>query len=110
MTLRDTAITLASYGLRLIFSPFAHPPKELSNITSILVIKPCCIGDLILATPAIGQLKKSFPYARISVATGPWSRDILINNPDVDEIIDSGQVGIGSKLKTKEYISLVSKL
>ncbi len=110
MPLRDTAITLASHSLRLIFAPFNRPPKDLPNITSILVIKPCCIGDLILATPAIGQLKKSFPHAKIAVATGPWSRDILINNPDVDEIIDSGQVGIGSKVSLKEYFSLVSKL
>ena len=109
MHLRDTIITLASHSLGLLLAPFTRPPKDLSNISSILVIKPCCIGDLVLATPAIGQLRKQFPNAKIAVATGQWSKDILRNNPDVDEIIDSRQVGVGSG-RIREYLSLVSQL
>ncbi len=110
MPFRDTIITVASHGLRHLFAPFARDPKDLSGITSILVIKPCCIGDLILATPAIGQLRKGLPHAKIVVATGAWSKVVLIDNPDVDEIIDLGQVGVGSKVRLKEYLSLASNL
>ncbi|MSQ15912.1 MAG: lipopolysaccharide heptosyltransferase II [Dehalococcoidia bacterium] len=109
MHFRDKIISLASHCLGLLLAPLTRPPNDLPNITSILVIKPCCIGDLLMATPALGQLRRQFPTARIAVATGPWSKDILHGNPHVDEIIDSRQVGVGP-LRIREYLSLVSRL
>lgn len=45
------------------------------------------IGDVILATPAIESLRNEFPYARLRVVVGAWSKEVLENNPSIDEII-----------------------
>jgi heptosyltransferase-2 len=57
------------------------------NIQSITVVKLDHIGDVILATPVIKSLRISFPAAMIRVVVGSWSKEVLYNNPNVDEII-----------------------
>ena len=57
------------------------------NIQSITVVKLDHIGDVILATPVIKSLRISFPGAKIRVVVGSWSKEVLCNNPNVDEII-----------------------
>jgi heptosyltransferase-2 len=53
----------------------------------ILVIRPDRIGDVVLATPLLRELRKTFPDAFIAVMVRPYTKDILINNPNIDEII-----------------------
>ncbi len=53
----------------------------------ILIIRPDRIGDVILATPLLRELRKTFPDAFIAVMVRPYTKDILINNPNIDEII-----------------------
>lgn len=57
------------------------------KIKSVTVVKLDHIGDAILATPAIESLRTGFPEAKISVVVGSWSKDVLANNPSVDEVI-----------------------
>lgn len=54
----------------------------------VVVLKPCCLGDLLLATPAIAAIKDRWPHARIAVATSAWSRPAIANNPCVDSVIE----------------------
>lgn len=91
MSIRNALITLLSRSLRPFFRqrPFPQSPA------AILVLKPCCLGDLINATPALAALRHDFPQARIDVAVGRWSRAVLANNPHVNQLIDSGPVGQG---------------
>ncbi|RLG46814.1 MAG: hypothetical protein DRN92_04520 [Thermoproteota archaeon] len=56
-------------------------------MSSILVIRPDHIGDVLLTTPLLEALRKGFPDAKISILIGSWSREVLYRNPDVDEII-----------------------
>ncbi len=58
--------------------------KEFKNI---LVISLQGIGDLLLATPLLRGLKLNLPEARLSVLTLRSNKDILSNNPYVDDII-----------------------
>ena len=53
----------------------------------ILVISMAGIGDTILATPLLRELRANFPKARIEVLV-LWagSRDILVGNPHIDAI------------------------
>jgi ADP-heptose:LPS heptosyltransferase len=44
------------------------------------------IGDVLLTTPAVYTLRRSFPDAHITYLTGRPARDVLLNNPDIDEI------------------------
>lgn len=56
-------------------------------IKKILLIRLDHIGDVLLTTPAIRGIRKRYPKAHISCMAGSWSRDILIDNPDIDELI-----------------------
>lgn len=53
----------------------------------ILVIRPDRVGDVILATPLLRELRKSFPNSFIAVMVRPYVKDVLLNNPNIDEII-----------------------
>lgn len=57
------------------------------NIKSVTVVKLDHIGDVILATPAIESLRNGYPEAKIRVVVGSWSKEVLKNNPNVDEVI-----------------------
>ncbi|EKD49937.1 MAG: hypothetical protein ACD_63C00008G0003 [uncultured bacterium] len=57
-----------------------HPKK-------ILVIKRDALGDVITVTPFLEVLRKNFPTAHIVYVIGNWSKAVLENNPNVDEII-----------------------
>jgi heptosyltransferase-2 len=57
------------------------------KIKSVTVIKLDHIGDVILATPVIESLRIGFPKAMIRVVIGAWSKEVLHNNPNIDEVI-----------------------
>lgn len=57
------------------------------NIKSVTVVKLDHIGDVILATPVIESLRTGYPEAKIRVVVGSWSKGVLANNPNVDEVI-----------------------
>lgn len=89
--LREALITAVSSVLRWPFRTAAEPPK-LALQARVVVVKPCCLGDLLLATPAIAALRRAFPKARITVATGSWSRPVVDGSPDVDDVIEVSAV------------------
>ena len=53
----------------------------------ILVIRPDRIGDVVLATPTVRALRKSFPDARIAALVRPATEPVLRHNPHIDEIL-----------------------
>lgn len=56
----------------------------------IIVIRPCCMGDVVLATPTLSALRDLYPQAKITLAVGSWSRHVIANHPAIDEIYDTG--------------------
>jgi lipopolysaccharide heptosyltransferase II len=54
---------------------------------NILVLKPCCLGDVLMTTPLLATLRAGYPDARIDYAVGDWARPALLTNPDVDEVL-----------------------
>lgn len=91
MPLKTNLITLAGRLLGLFFPQRPLPP----NPQTIIVLKPCCLGDVVLATAALAALKQRYPQAQIDVAVGDWSRAGLENNPHLRRLVNSGQVGQG---------------
>ena len=59
-------------------------------IQRIILIRPCCIGDVVLATAALAAIRNAFPQAHISFAVGNWSREVLEGHPDIDALVDTG--------------------
>jgi ADP-heptose:LPS heptosyltransferase len=52
-----------------------------------LIFRPDHLGDMLLTTPAIYALRKTYPEAHISVLSGSWAAPILKGNPDLNDIL-----------------------
>ncbi|MFZ0051353.1 MAG: hypothetical protein WAK96_06220, partial [Desulfobaccales bacterium] len=60
---------------------------HLKAVNRILVIGLSYIGDVLLTTPAVRTLKRAFPRAHLTYMTKAHGRDVLLNNPDIDELL-----------------------
>jgi ADP-heptose:LPS heptosyltransferase len=45
------------------------------------------VGDLILSTPAIASVRRSWPEARVSIVCSPHNVPVVERSPDVDEVL-----------------------
>lgn len=57
------------------------------SIRKILFVRIDRIGDLVLSTPALKNIKRAYPDSRLVVLASPVNHSLLINNPNVDEVI-----------------------
>lgn len=108
--LRDFLVTFICRLLSFPFSIFSPSLPAGRSFSSIVVLKPCCIGDVIMATPALAALRQAYPQAHLAFVVGPWARDAVNHNPRIDEIIDCGNIGNGRKLDWREYLSAARRL
>ncbi len=58
------------------------------KIEKILVVQTAFIGDVILITPLIREIKKIFPNALLDVMVIPQASNLLENNPNINSIIE----------------------
>ena len=63
----------------------------------IVLIRPCCIGDVVLATAALSALRRGYPDAHITWAVGGWSRRAVDYHPALNDILDTGQAALPVK-------------
>ncbi|MFC1648857.1 glycosyltransferase family 9 protein [Nanoarchaeota archaeon] len=73
----------------IIFSPLwlYNKHKKLTKPKKILIIKNDYIGDMILATPFIRNLKQNYPKAKLDIACRSFSNAVLENNPHINKVI-----------------------
>jgi heptosyltransferase-2 len=62
----------------------------------ILVVRPDRIGDVVLSTPVVRELKKKFPDSFIAVLVSRYTKDIYEQNPYVDKILFTDDYDDGS--------------
>ena len=62
-----------------------------SKIKKILCIKPRGIGDVVLSTIIIDNLRIHFPAATIDYLTEPFVKPVLENNPNINKVITMGK-------------------
>lgn len=68
----------------------AGPKKPMEDAPRrVLILKPCCLGDVLLATPLAAALRAAWPLARIDWAVDAHSRPALLGNPHVDGLLDA---------------------
>jgi len=53
----------------------------------ILIIRTDRLGDVLLSTPVIQAVRSSLPSSYIAFMTSPYTKDIVMGNPYLDEII-----------------------
>jgi lipopolysaccharide heptosyltransferase II len=90
---RDSAWTAAA--ARLLGLPFRlRRAQPFSPPQRVLILKPCCLSQVLLTTPLLAALQVTFPQARFHWAISDWARPAIAGNPRVRELINTGTVGL----------------
>ncbi len=58
-----------------------------SNPKTIAIIKIGAIGDVLMSTPLLENVRKAYPSARIIYVVGNWSKAVLEGNPAIDSLV-----------------------
>ena len=68
----------------------------------ILIIQTAFLGDVVMITPLIQATKELFPSAKIDVLVIPQTKEVLDNNPFIENILmfDKRKNNIFSFIKT----------
>lgn len=113
--MRQNIITILCYLLRLPFilidilrRPFTQ--HAWNNPRSIVVIKPCCLGDLVMTTPLLDVIRQAYPTATITYIAGSWSKVIPEHHPAVNMVIDCGAIGIAGRYTLSDYMKFARQL
>jgi heptosyltransferase-2 len=53
----------------------------------ILIVRTDRVGDVVMITPMVREIKKTFPDSFIATLTQPQTSKILLNNPHIDKIL-----------------------
>lgn len=69
----------------------------------ILIVRTDRVGDVVMMTPLIRELRRTFPDAFIATLTNENSADILINNPNID-------VCLTDDLRKNTFRNVVNKI
>ncbi|MDX2161995.1 MAG: glycosyltransferase family 9 protein [bacterium] len=56
----------------------------------ILIVLPCCIGDVVIGTAVLAALRRAYPAAWIAWAVSGWSRAVIEQHPALNAVIDTG--------------------
>lgn len=91
--MQDNALTaslarVASVPFRLLARRGFTPPRK------ALILKPCCLSQVLLATPLLAALSETYPGARFDWAVSDFARPGIAANVRLSELIDSGRVGL----------------
>lgn len=57
------------------------------SLKKILIIKNCCIGDVLMTTPLVSSVRACFPDAHIDYMVGQWSKAAIEGNGDINKVI-----------------------
>ncbi len=75
------------YNISLMVEKTLKVYEEALNNFNLLIIKLSSLGDIILSTPALREIRRKFPHHKISLLTAEESKDLLLNCPYIDELI-----------------------
>ena len=106
---RDRMITAVCHLLAWLWDRVPFSERSLPAAPRVLILKPCCLGDVLMATPAIATLRSQWPAAQIDFAVGPWSRPMVEHNPHLDHLLDCGPVGSGS-YRLRDWVALIRQV
>jgi len=80
---------LEKYGVDLMVERTLEVYQEACATFKLLVIKFSSLGDIILSTAGLRAIREKFPRAahKISFLTGQEFKEVLLRNPDIDELL-----------------------
>lgn len=104
---RERLLTAGFRALRALSAPLQRPPNLQDGPCRILVIKPCCLGDVLMTTPVLAALRARFPQAEIDYAVGRHAAPAITGHPEVRRLIDCGP---GAGRGTRHILSLLRRM
>ncbi|HLG71626.1 MAG TPA: glycosyltransferase family 9 protein [Chloroflexota bacterium] len=86
--MREELVTAACHVLGAVTGRLASredtiPPPN----PSFVILKRCCLGDVLASTAAVAAIRRRYPLARLDYATEAYSAPALAGNPDLTGII-----------------------
>ena len=63
------------------------PLPPLATLRRIVVVRPDELGDLVLTTPLLRELRRAAPDAHIALVVQPATADVVRASPHVDEVL-----------------------
>jgi ADP-heptose:LPS heptosyltransferase len=85
------ATIIIDFAGKLIFGlPNLLKKKEIitpGSVREILIIRTAYMGDVVMTLPILKPLKERFPDSRITFLTSSGAKDVLLNNPFIDDIL-----------------------
>lgn len=94
---------------------FAHLPfriwgrRNFFTPKKVLILKPCCLSQVMLTTPLLAVLSEAYPEAQFDWAISQWARPAVAGNPRISELIATGAVGMG-KASRAEIFNLIGRI
>lgn len=80
---------IAARMARVPFALFARrpyvPPQK------ALILHPCCLSHVMLATPLLATLSQANPKAQFDWAISDWARPAIVTNPRITQFIRTGE-------------------
>lgn len=92
MSGRERVVDAAAGALNFTLRGLGRGKRPLQP-ARVLIIKPCCIGDVLFATPLLAAVNETWPQAKIGWLVGQHSRAALLGNPRLSALLDAGQLG-----------------
>lgn len=69
--------------------PLVRHRFPLNSPTRVLMVKLCCIGDVIFATPLLECLRRAWPDTTINWLVDKWAAPAIANHPALNEVIEA---------------------
>ena len=91
-------------------SPFRRSLPREWRPRRLLILKACCIGDAVMTTPALTALRAKYPFARIDVAVGRWTRVVYDHYPLIDRVLDIGEMIGGRRPPIMHFLGLARRI
>jgi lipopolysaccharide heptosyltransferase II len=80
---------------------------EIKNVPHLLIFAPNWLGDAVMALPAMADLRRAMPDARIDVAARPHIAPLFALTTGVDEVVVIGGAGNASDLVRGRHANAV---
>lgn len=106
---RDYLLSRVLSALRTGYDLFQRAPTLPIKPRRIVVLKSCCLGDVLCATPLLAALRCDYPEVHIVAGVGRWSQAALAHNPDLDGLLDLESVGLG-RWRPLPYLRVLRRL